>query len=125
MKEDLNVVYYGRAYGQTKDTAMKICDMILTHYLKGLRNFTLKVLDHETVVENARLKTILSKECLLEVIDEWQMHWMNQDINPKDTENYRRRAMGVDANMRYGLARMINEKAFGKVTDNKSQEVRI
>lgn len=62
--------------------------------------------------ENARLREVLSKDKLLEVIEEWQMIWRNQNINPEDTKRYRRRALSVDANMRYSLARMIHQKAL-------------
>jgi hypothetical protein len=57
---------------------------------------------------NKKLES-LNKDFFLAVIDEWQQHWMSQNFNEQDTQNYRRRALGVDANMRYGLARMIVE----------------
>lgn len=62
--------------------------------------------------EIERLRALLSKENLVEIVEEWLRIWMNQTINPDDTARYRRRAMGVDANMRYSLARIISEKAL-------------
>ncbi|MFV8250223.1 hypothetical protein [Bdellovibrio bacteriovorus] len=66
--------------------------------------------------EIAKLREALSKDALLEVIEEWQMIWRNQNINPEDTKRYRRRALSVDANMRGSLARMISEKALSGET---------
>lgn len=41
-------------------------------------------------------------------IDEWILYWMNQtQNNEQDYQNYLRRAMGVDANMRHHLASML------------------
>ena len=64
------------------------------------------------VVENEKLKQALKVENILEVIDDWQMYWRNQQINREDTMRYRRRALSVDANMRHSLAKRIN-KALG------------
>jgi hypothetical protein len=50
------------------------------------------------------------KQFFLDIIDEWQMFWMNQTQNNEaDRLNYYRRAFGVDANMRGSLARMLTE----------------
>lgn len=56
------------------------------------------------------LREALSKDNLLEIIEEWQMIWRNQNINPEDTLRYRRRALSVDANMRHALAKMISKR---------------
>lgn len=43
-----------------------------------------------------------------ELIDDWQMFWMNQRQNSEDDyQNYWRRAFGVDANMKHSLAETI------------------
>jgi len=45
---------------------------------------------------------------LVEVIEEWLRTWMNvTGTTPEDAANYHRRAFGVDANMRYSLARLL------------------
>lgn len=50
----------------------------------------------------------LNKDFFLGIIDEWQLNWMNvTGTNEADRSNYYSRAFGVDANMRYSLARMI------------------
>ena len=52
----------------------------------------------------------ITKERLLEVVEEWQQGWMSvTGTNDEDAKNYWRRAFGVDANMRYGMARMMLE----------------
>lgn len=46
---------------------------------------------------------------LEEIIIKWQMIWMNvQGTDEKDRENYLSRANGIDANMRFSLARMLD-----------------
>ena len=51
---------------------------------------------------------VLTKDYFLELVERWQSIWMNQKQNSKeDYENYWRRAIGVDANMRHHLADMI------------------
>ncbi len=60
------------------------------------------------------------KEFFLKIIEDWLTYWMNQTQNSKaDQENYFRRALGVDANMRHHLADKLakasdSEKADGK-----------
>lgn len=52
-----------------------------------------------------------NKEQVLEVIGDWKSFWMNQtQNNQQDYENYYRRAFGVDANMKYNLAKRIIEE---------------
>lgn len=54
------------------------------------------------------LLTEAAKEEALEVITEWKHFWMNQKQHSQaDYENYRDRAMGVDANMKHDLATRI------------------
>ena len=51
---------------------------------------------------------IPSEEFIVGIITEWKHAWM--DVNgtdDKDRANYSRRASGVDANMKYDLARRI------------------
>lgn len=56
-----------------------------------------------------REKTINEKE-IVDIITEWKHFWMNQTQNNKqDYENYFRRASGIDANMKYNLAKRIIE----------------
>lgn len=48
------------------------------------------------------------KEHYRDIIDEWRSIWMNQtQNNEEDRKNYFRRAIGVDSNMQYSLARML------------------
>jgi hypothetical protein len=64
--------------------------------------------------ERVRTQKYFEHDCILKIIDEWQMCWMSvTGTTEEDAKNYRRRAFGVDANMRHGLARMITE-AFQK-----------
>lgn len=58
-----------------------------------------------------------------EVVKEWIEYWSNQTINESDTKNYRRRALGVDANMKYDLALRIDvENAALKEKLEKARE---
>lgn len=51
------------------------------------------------------------KNKIKDTIDEWILYWMNQtQNNEQDYQNYLRRAMGVDANMRHDLARRVSDK---------------
>lgn len=66
----------------------------------------------------------LTEENLLEAIEEWQSFWMHQTQNSQDDYlNYRRRAFGIDANMRHSLMRSIL-RTFkrGKATEKKETE---
>lgn len=66
----------------------------------------------------------MTEKEFLEVIDEWQMLWMNQTQNSKeDYDNYWRRAFGVDANMRYSLARMLYKAQHSKETKDRVEDV--
>lgn len=48
---------------------------------------------------------------LVSVIERWRFDWSNViNTNPRDAENYRRRASGIDANMIYDLARKIKKE---------------
>lgn len=50
---------------------------------------------------------------LVDLILEWQFNWMDvRGTDEKDADNYRRRASGIDANMRYDLARRILNAGF-------------
>lgn len=50
---------------------------------------------------------------LEEVILKWQRKWMDvQGTNEQDRKNYFERSAGIDANMRFSLARMIKEEFF-------------
>lgn len=67
----------------------------------------MKVSELEEVV--GKLKEICGKDFCLEVIKKWQSFWMNQRQNSQsDYENYARRAMGVDANMKHDLANRLS-----------------
>jgi len=45
-----------------------------------------------------------------EVICRWQHHWMDvKGTDERDRSAYFKRASGIDANMRYGLAKMLVE----------------
>lgn len=47
---------------------------------------------------------------LEEVILKWQRKWMDvQGTDEQDRKNYFERSAGIDANMRFSLARMIDE----------------
>lgn len=57
------------------------------------------------------MEKIINEEFLLEVITEWKHSWMDvKGTDERDRKNYFHRAFGVDANMKYSLARMIIEK---------------
>ena len=50
----------------------------------------------------------LNEGFFLELISRWKFVWMDvKGTDHKDRENYHRRAFGIDANMQYSLARMI------------------
>lgn len=50
------------------------------------------------------------EEFFVEIIMQWRMFWMNQTQNSTaDRDNYRHRALGVDANMKYDLAKRIQK----------------
>lgn len=52
----------------------------------------------------------MNEEFFIQVIEKWKAYWMNQRQNStEDYENYFRRAFGVDANMKYSLAKMLVE----------------
>ncbi len=66
----------------------------------------------------------LDKQFFLEVILKWQHFWMNQTQNSEeDFDNYFGRALGVDANMRHHLARMLAE-AVEKIEGAEAVEVK-
>lgn len=59
---------------------------------------------------NAVSGKAISKKEIVDIITEWKHFWMNQTKNnQQDYENYFRRAAGVDANMKYDLAKRICE----------------
>lgn len=69
----------------------------------------------ELTATRARIVERFDQERFLDIIDEWKCFWMNQRQNSKDDyDNYFGRAMGVDANMKYHLAKMLAEKLNGK-----------
>lgn len=50
------------------------------------------------------------REEYVEIIEKWQQKWMNvTGTDERDRQNYFHRAFGVDANMRYSLAKMLVE----------------
>ena len=112
MTEEANKIFVGGVYWD----AEKIEELIRNHTnqnveaAKSLRGSLFLI--HKLEAENKKLREALSKDNLLEIIEEWQMIWRNQKINPEDTKRYRRRALSVDANMRGSLARMISKKAL-------------
>lgn len=62
-------------------------------------------------LRDAELLASFSKENLKDGIDQWVMFWMNQkQNNEQDYQNYLRRAIGVDANMRHHLAKKLHEQ---------------
>lgn len=63
--------------------------------------------------ENERLRSLLTEESLVDVIDKWHMHWYY-----REGDDYRDRAFGIDANMKYSLARMLLEALSGKGSDD-------
>ena len=66
----------------------------------------------------------LTEQNILEAIEEWQFFWMNQRQNSQaDYLNYRSRAFGIDANMRYSLARnLLKIFKTGQTTGIKDDE---
>lgn len=64
----------------------------------------------------------LTKENILEVIEDWQSYWMFQTQNNQDDYlNYRHRAFGIDANMRHSLAQQL-VKVFVDGVDKSPKE---
>lgn len=62
--------------------------------------------------EREGLREALKQENIVNKIMEWKAFWMNQNQNDEaDRKNYFDRAFGVDANMKYDLARRISELA--------------
>ncbi len=58
--------------------------------------------------EIGKVKPDLSEEAIVKVITEWKFAWMNvKGTDEADRKNYFDRAFGIDANMKYGLARRI------------------
>jgi hypothetical protein len=50
------------------------------------------------------------EQAFVHVIEEWKGFWMNQRQNDEaDYQNYLHRALGVDANMKYHLAKKLRE----------------
>jgi len=69
------------------------------------------------------LEKYSDKYIMKEVIDEWIIYWMNQTQNSEeDYKNYLRRAMGVDANMRHHLAKLISNIAREALTPTQKVE---
>ena len=64
----------------------------------------------------------------MDIVQEWKSFWLNQRQNSQeDYENYSRRAMGIDANMKHHLADLIDARtlplreAVAKVLDAASE----
>lgn len=95
-------------------------------------------LGHERIerleAENAELK---KQNCLLgmsgveleqafvHVIEEWKGFWMNQIANTGDQadhDNYLHRACGVDANMKYNLAKRLRDFMIKRQLTQQSQK---
>ena len=58
----------------------------------------------------------LDEEFFLDIITKWKFEWMDvKGTDERDRSNYYSRAFGVDANMKYSLARML-EKAVKEKT---------
>lgn len=51
----------------------------------------------------------MDRDFFIKIINEWKIIWSNQTVNEKDTKRYRKRAQGVDANMKYHLADMLSD----------------
>ncbi len=50
----------------------------------------------------------IDEESIVKVIEEWKHGWMNvAGTDEADRKNYFNRAFGIDANMKYGLARLL------------------
>lgn len=50
----------------------------------------------------------INKETFLYVIEQWQFSWMDvKGTDKQDAKNYFRKASGIDANMRYDLAKRL------------------
>lgn len=53
-------------------------------------------------------KSLITETNLEEIILQWQRSWMDvKGTDEKDRKNYFNRAAGIDANMRYSLARKL------------------
>lgn len=58
----------------------------------------------------SKLEAQYDDEFFVNVIVKWKSYWMNQKQNSEaDYQNYLHRALGVDANMKYHLARLMQE----------------
>lgn len=65
-------------------------------------------------------RTLITEENLEEVILNWQRAWMDvRGTDEKDRKTYFNRAAGIDANMRFSLAKRILE--FLKKTNAPSE----
>lgn len=65
------------------------------------------------------LKQKLTEQNLVEIIYKWKHIWMDvKGTDQRDRENYFSRAFGVDANMIYSLARLL-QKELGVEQDEK------
>lgn len=67
--------------------------------------------------------SVFTQQIFLDVITEWKHKWMDvKGTDERDRENYNRRAFGVDANMKYSLARMIMKKINPPALKQKAAE---
>lgn len=81
---------------------------------------SLEEAEHLAQEREAAARAEFDKEFFLNVIDEWTSFWMNQKQNcQQDYENYFRRALGVDANMRHHLADLLSKAARSKAQEGK------
>lgn len=56
-------------------------------------------------------KPKLDEAFFVSIIEEWRFIWMDvQGTDERDRKNYLHRAMGVDANMMYSLANLLEKR---------------
>lgn len=60
----------------------------------------------------------MKQDFFIKIIDDWKAFWMNQTQNSEDDfQNYFNRAIGIDANMKYSLARRLEKAVNDKVDE--------
>lgn len=66
--------------------------------------------------QSPKVEESLSHEEILKEITAWQHEWMNvTGTDERDRKNYFERSAGIDANMRYSLAKRLRARIEGKV----------
>ena len=61
-------------------------------------------------------RLFLDEKFFLDTIENWQRIWMNvTGTDERDRKSYSNRAFGIDANMKYSLARLLAKQALAKI----------